>query len=76
MTPGELIRAARIAASLTRQEGGIGRKVPHLTQDELAARLGVSQARVSAIERGIALVDLPFVALVLAACKLPEGWTP
>lgn len=76
MTPGELIRAARIAAPLARRERFQGRKVPHLTQDELAMRLGTCQGTISAFERGMLTPSPAFVAQVITACRLPEGWTP
>lgn len=49
-----------------------------LTHAELAAKLGVDEITVADAERGnfdAATVE-PYVARVLEACGLPEGWTP
>lgn len=85
LTLGALIRAARLAATLTREEqlrreaprGQMGsRPLPTLTQTELAERMKTSQAVISGAERGKCGADPAFVARVLAACRLPAGWTP
>ena len=52
------------------------RKVAGLTQIELAERLDISQAMVSAAEAGRERVAERYVARVLKACGLPKDWTP
>ncbi|MBI4700363.1 MAG: helix-turn-helix transcriptional regulator [Deltaproteobacteria bacterium] len=47
-----------------------------LTQAALAERLGVAQPTVCAAERGRERVGARYLANVLAACGLPENWTP
>jgi DNA-binding XRE family transcriptional regulator len=47
-----------------------------LTQEELGARLQVSQPAVCAAERGHSRFGADYLARVLKACGLPEGWTP
>jgi ribosome-binding protein aMBF1 (putative translation factor) len=52
------------------------RKVAGLTQSELAERLDISQAMVSAAEAGRQRVAERYVARVLKACGLPKDWKP
>jgi ribosome-binding protein aMBF1 (putative translation factor) len=52
------------------------REAADLTQTELASRLGISQAMVSAAEAGRQRVAERYVARVLKACGLPKDWTP
>jgi DNA-binding XRE family transcriptional regulator len=51
------------------------RKTASLTQAELAERLGISQAMVSAAEAGRQRVAERYVARVLKACGLPKDWS-
>lgn len=46
-----------------------------LTQAELAEALGKSQPMVANVEAGRVRVGERYLALVLEACDLPEGWT-
>ena len=45
-----------------------------LTQAELAAKIGKSQAMVSGAESGSIKTGLPYAKAVLKACELPEDW--
>lgn len=47
-----------------------------LTQEQLAEKLGKSQAMVSQAEAGKTSVGERYVAAVLKACKLPRDWRP
>lgn len=47
-----------------------------LTQAQLAARMGISQTRVSQAESGAERVSGAFVKRWLAACGLPPDWRP
>lgn len=60
---------AEISGNLRRAREAAG-----LTQEELAARLGKSQAMVSGAENGRVRVSSRYVAAVLKACDLPEDW--
>jgi ribosome-binding protein aMBF1 (putative translation factor) len=50
------------------------RRAAAMTQQELAARLGKSQAMVSSAERGTVRVGPRYVQAVLKACGLPKTW--
>jgi hypothetical protein len=50
------------------------RRTAGLTQGEIAARMGISQTRVSLGERGAVPVSTVFVKRWLSACGLPEDW--
>jgi ribosome-binding protein aMBF1 (putative translation factor) len=60
---------ATIGANLKR-----AREAAALTQEQLAERLGKSQAMVSGAESGRVRVSARYVASVVKACGLPEGW--
>jgi ribosome-binding protein aMBF1 (putative translation factor) len=60
---------ATLAANLRR-----ARETAGLTQEQLAKRLGKSQAMVSGAEGGRVRVSTRYVAAVVKACGLPEGW--
>ncbi len=59
---GEALRVAREAAGLS--------------QTELGARIGKTQATVSRAETGEMRTGARYLGLVLAACGLPADWTP
>lgn len=50
------------------------REASGLTQEQLAARLGKSQAMVSGAENGRVRVSARYVSAVLEACGLPKDW--
>jgi ribosome-binding protein aMBF1 (putative translation factor) len=60
---------ASIGANLKR-----AREASGLTQEQLAERLGKSQAMVSGAESGRVRVSARYIAGVLEACGLPEDW--
>lgn len=53
----------------------LAREASGLTQEQLAERLGKSQAMVSGAENGRVRVSARYVAAVLKACGLPSTWT-
>ena len=75
MTPEELVKAARLATVPARGEWWCCCKGV-LSQEALARRLGTTQPAISMVEIGKKVPTPEFVARVLAACKLPEGWRP
>jgi ribosome-binding protein aMBF1 (putative translation factor) len=54
----------------------LAREHAGLTQSALAAKLGVTQARVSRAESGTVSLSSAFFARVHKACKLPLDWVP
>jgi predicted transcriptional regulator len=54
----------------------LAREHASLTQSALAAKLGVTQARVSRAESGSVSLSSAFFARVHKACKLPPDWVP
>lgn len=50
------------------------RRQAGLTQAQLAARMGRSQALVSLAERGALRIGTPYLHAVLDACGLPRNW--
>lgn len=54
----------------------LAREHADLTQAALAAKLGVTQARVSRAESGTISLSSAFFARLHKACKLPLEWVP
>ncbi len=52
------------------------RRSAGLTQSQLAARMGKSQAMISAAENARVRVGERFIKAVLRACHLPADWKP
>ncbi len=75
----EGVPVAEAKAAVMREMGRrarLAREHAGLTQSALAAKLGVTQARVSRAESGTVSLSSAFLARVHKACKLPLDWLP
>jgi hypothetical protein len=74
LPPGSVEATSYAKASIAKNLKA-SRLAANLTQAGMAARMGLSQTRISLAERGTVPVSTAFVKRWLSACGFPENWT-